>query len=194
MRTYFLAMLALMLAGCASRDLWPVERVDPDTAIHVTIMAEPWIYALDDRRLAANSSHFLDVAVVETNRAGTRSYWLNVVSWNTSTRGKDGGEHATRGPVEVRLGWPTKQLKLAAAAEGRSAAGITEPAISVPGARIGEAWCPLSTGQVAEFGSGAPTAISLVDEGGQVQSYAAWEIDDAAIAEFLKATGTSHTD
>ncbi len=190
MRTCFLAMVGLILAGCASRDLWPVERVDPDTAVHVTIMAKPWIYALDDRRQSANNSHFLNVAVVEANRTGTRSYWLNVVSWSTSVRRNDVRTGATQGPLRVVLGWPAKQLQLTSAADGRSAVGLSEPAISVPGATIGEAWCPLSAGQVAEFAAAAPTAISLIDEEGRARSYASWEIDDAAISGFLKATGT----
>ena len=189
MRAYFPALLVLMLAGCASRDLRPVERVDPDTAVHLTIMAEPWIYALDDRRQAANASHFLTVTVVETNRTGTRRYWLNAVSSSTGTRGNDAGERMTDGPIQVHLHWPTKQLQLAAAADGRRAAGVSEAATSIPGARIAEAWCPLSPGQVAEFGGGAPVAISLVDQKGAVQSYLPWEVDDAAIADFLKATG-----
>jgi hypothetical protein len=188
MRAYFPAMLALILAGCASRDLWPVERVDPDTAVHLTIMAEPWIYALDDRRQAANASQFLTVTLVETNRTGTRGYWLNAVSSNTGMRGNDAG-HATHRPIQVNLGWPTKQLQLASDADGRRAAGISEPAISVQGARIAEAWCPLSPAQAAEFRAGAPTAVSLVDEGAQVQAYVPWEVEDAAISEFLKATG-----
>jgi hypothetical protein len=182
-------MLALALAGCASRDLWPVERVDPETAIHVTVMAEPWIYALGDIREAANATRFLNVAVVEANQTGTRRYWLNLVFWSTSARGKDPGAYRSLGPVKVTLAWPTKQLQLASAAEGRAAAGISEPAFSVPGARLGEAWCPLSAEQVAEIGAGAPTAISLVDENGQVRSYVSWQTDDAAIKEFLKATG-----
>jgi len=189
MRAYFLVMLGMILAGCASRDLWPVERVDPDTAIHVTIMARPWIYALDDRRQSANNSHFLSVAVVEANRTGTRSYWLNVVTWTTRARGKDDGEGATTGPIEVLLGWPSRQVQLSSAADGRSAAGVSEPAITVPGARIGEAWCPLSAGQVAELGGGAPTAMTLVDGEGRARSYASWEVDDASLAGFLKATG-----
>lgn len=73
MRGYFLAILALIQGSCASRDLQPVERVDPDTAVHVTIIAKPWLYVLDDPRQRATASHFLNVAVVEANRTGIRS-------------------------------------------------------------------------------------------------------------------------
>lgn len=182
-------MLALTLAGCASRDLWPVERVDPETAIHVTVMAEPWIYAFGELRQAANATRFLNVAAVEANQTGTRRYWLNLAAWSTRARGKDSGKHVSLGVGKIILAWPAKQLQLACAAEGRTAAGISEPAFSVPGARLGEAWCPLSAGQVGELGAGAPTAISFVDQDGQVQSYVSWEADDAGIKEFLKATG-----
>lgn len=185
MRVSFLAVLPFVLAGCASRDLWPVERVDPETAVHVTIMAEPWIYAVDDPRQSANASHFVNVTVVEANRTGTRSYWLNVVSSSTHARAGSAG-YAVSGPIQLR--WPTGQLQLAAAAGGRRAAGISEPAIRVPGATIGEAWCALSAADLAEFAAGAPTAISLMDADGKWQTFAPWQVDDAAIAEFLKAT------
>jgi len=147
-RGCFLAILALIQGDCASRDLRPLERVDPDTAVHVTI-----------------------VAVVEANRTGTQSYWLNVVSWSTSARGEEDAGDAKHGPVSVLLDSPAKQAQLACTADGRSAAGVSEPVISVRWARLGEAWCALSAAQVAEFGGGAPTAISLVDAGGSVQSY-----------------------
>jgi hypothetical protein len=39
-----IALLAILaLGGCAQRELWPEERLDPNTAVNVTIMAEPWI-------------------------------------------------------------------------------------------------------------------------------------------------------
>lgn len=190
MRMGLLATVALILAGCASRDLWPVERVDPETAIHLTIMAEPWIYALDDARQAANASDFLNVAVVESNRMGTRSYWLNVVAWSTSARGPAAPGGSSTPTVDIRLGWPNRQMQLAPAQAGRAAAGASEPAIKVRAASSSDAWYPLTTAQVAELGAGAPTAVSLIDEAGRAQSYAAWQVDDSALTGFLKATGT----
>lgn len=188
MRGLFMTMLTLAVSGCASRDLWPVERVDPDTAVHLTIMAEPWMYVLDDPRQAANASQFLNVTLIESNRTGTRSYWLNAVAWNTGKRGEDGAQRAGEEPVQLLLGRPTTPLQLVCSA-GRSAAAITEPAITVRGARLMEAWCPLSAGQAAGFGAGAPTAISLVDADGYMRSYVSWQVDGDAVREFLKATG-----
>ena len=93
------------------------------------------------------------------------------------------------GVGKIILAWPAKQMQLACAAEGRTAVGISEPAFSVPGARLGEVWCPLSAGQVGELGAGAPTAISLVDEEGQVQSYVSRQPDHAARPQVRNATG-----
>lgn len=191
MRIGFLAMLALAVAGCASRDLWPVERVDPDTAVHLTIMAEPWIYVLDDPRQYANASEFLDVTIVETNRTGARSYWLNAVAWSTRTRSGGVEASARSGPVKLLLAWPENQKSYACAADGRAAAGIREAMLATQGARTGEAWCPLSAAQIRELGVGAPNAVSLVDEAGQTRSYASWKVGDSALAEFLKATGAA---
>lgn len=191
MRAHLVSVLALILAGCASRDLWPIERVDPETAVHLTIMAEPWVYALDDPRQAANASEFLDLTVVETNRAGTRSYWLNAAAWSTGARGDGAAAHATDGPVKLRLSLPARQAEFECAADGGRAAGILGPAIPEPRARDVDAWCPLSAAQVAEFAAGPPSAAALVGEDGGVRAYAAWRVNAAAIAEFLKATGAT---
>lgn len=190
-RGSLLTVLTLAVAGCASRDLWPVERVDPDTAVHLTIMAEPWIYVLDDPRYSANASDFLDVTVVETNRTGTRSYWLNAVAWSTSTRNENAAAPATGGPAKLLLTWPGRQAQFACAAEGRAAAAVGEAVIATQGARSSEAWCPLSAAQVRELGAGAPNAVSLIDEAGRTRSYASWQVENTALAEFLKATGAA---
>ena len=188
MRACLLAALTVILAGCASRDLRPIERVDPDTAVHLTIMAEPWMYVFDDPRQSANASWFLDVTLIETNRMGTRSYWLNAVEWSTVTGAEDAGQRADDERVKLVLIQPKSELQLACTAGSRSAAGITEPAIAVRGARGIEAWCPLSPGQVGEFGVGAPTAVTLEDEHGFMRSFVPWQVESAAVREFLKAT------
>lgn len=191
MRACLLAVIAFILPGCASRDLWPVERVDPDTAVHVTIMAEPWIYARAEPGQAVRAGEFLYVVVVEANRTGTRSYWLNVVSWRIGDSSRQSEWTTSDRPVEARLGWPTKQMRLAQPADSRSSVGLSEPAITVPGETSGEAWFPLSIAQVSELGADVPSALVLVDEAGSTRSYAAWRIEKAAITEFLKATGTT---
>lgn len=185
-----IALLAiLILAGCAERDLWPAERLDPKTAVNVTIMARPWVYARGVPMLAANARDYLNVGVVETNRAGTRAYWLGVVSWSTIDRSVFAADGANGAPPRVRLGWANSRLDLSPLEGGRSAARLSAPAFVEPGTKFRESWYALSTEQVVQLGRGAPVAVSLVSEAGELTTYEAWDTSPAAMTEFLKATG-----
>lgn len=185
-----IAILAILILGsCAERDLWPAERLDPKTAVNVTIMARPWVYARGVPMLAANARDYLNVGVVETNRAGTRAYWLGVVSWSTIDRSVFAANPASGGPAKVRLGWPKSLLELSPAAGGRSAVGLSKPAFVQPGTQFEESWYALSTEQVVQLGRGAPIAVSLISEAGELTTYEGWEANPAVLVEFLKATG-----
>jgi len=179
----------LSLAGCAERELWPAERLDSTTAVNVTIMAEPWIYSRDAPMLAANARDYLNLGVVETNRAGTRAYWLGIIAWSTIDRSVLAGPAASGPPTKARLIWPAAKLELMPASNGRSAPGLTEPVFVNPQAKFTEAWYPLSTAQVGQLGEGAPVTVALIDEKGQLTTYEAWQVRAAAMSEFLKATG-----
>jgi hypothetical protein len=182
-------MAILVLTGCAERDLWPAERLDPKTAVNVTVMARPWIYARAVPILAANARDYLNVGVVETNRAGTRAYWLGVVAWSTIDRSVFAAEGASGAPPKVRLGWAESRLELSPVEGGRTAARLSAPAFVEPGTRFKESWYPLSADQVVQLGKGAPNAVSLIGETGEQTTYDTWDANPAAMTEFLKATG-----
>jgi hypothetical protein len=186
-----LALAALVLPACAARDLWPVERLDPETAVNVTIMAEPWVYARPVPMLAANARDYLNVGVVETNRAGSRAYWLGVVSWSTIDRSTVQADRAPARPERIRLDWQDGKLELTPAADGRAAVGLSEPALTKPAQSFTEAWYALSAGDVARLGGAAPASVSLAGDGGRLTTYDAWQVDPAVMPEFLKATGLS---
>ena len=189
MRIAGLALAALTLPACAVRDLWPAERLDPETAVNVTIMAEPWIYARPVPMLAANARDYLNVGVVETNRAGSRAYWLGVVSWSTIDRSPLAADRAAARPERIRLDWKQGNLELSPAAGGRAAVGLSEPALTGPAESFTEAWYVLSARDVARLGGAAPASVSLVGEGGRLTTYDAWQVNPAVMPEFLKATG-----
>jgi len=185
-----IALLAiLVLGGCAERELWPEERLDPGTAVNLTIMAEPWIYSRDVPMLAANARDYVSVGVVETNRAGNRAYWLGIIAWSTIDRSVLPGPAATGLPAKVRLLWPTANLDLVPDKKGRSAPGLTGPVFVDKDMKYTEAWYPLSTAQLAQLGEAAPIAVALIDDSGQSTTYEAWQVRSAAMSEFLKATG-----
>jgi hypothetical protein len=183
------AMLVLLaLAACAERDLWPAERLDPKTAVNVTLMAEPWVFARPVPMLAANARDYLNVGVMETNRMGERSYWLGVVSWSTIDR----SPFATAGaimPERIRLGWKDGSLELSPAANGRAAAGLSAPAFRSPAERFADAWYPLTVADVLRLGASAPATVALVTAEGTGATYGAWKVESSAMSEFLKATG-----
>lgn len=183
------ALSLLVLSGCAETDLWPAERLDPKTAVNVTIMARPWVYARGVPMLAANARDYLNVGIVETNRAGTRAYWLGVVSWSTIDRSVFAAEAGNQAPPKVQLGWANSRLDLSPLEGGRSAARLSAPVFVEPGTEFKESWYSLSTDQVMQLGSNVPVAVSLISETGERTTYDAWDANPAAIAEFLKATG-----
>jgi hypothetical protein len=186
-----IAMLAILaLAGCAERDLRPEERLDPNTAVNVTIMAEPWIYSRDIPMPVASASDFLNVGVVETNRAGTRAYWLGVIAWSTVDRSIFSGAPLISRPVKIRLSWSAGSLELEPARNGRQAVGLGEPVFVDPQTKSTETWYPLTTAQLAQLAKVAPTGIALIDEAGQPTAYVPWRLNAAALSEFLKATGS----
>jgi DNA polymerase III psi subunit len=180
----------LVLAGCAERDLWPEERLDPKTAVNITIMAEPWIYSRDVPMLAANARDYLSVGVVETNRAGIRAYWLGIIAWSTIDRSVLPGPAAIILPAKARLLWPAAKLELIPDSKGRSAPGLTDPVFIDKDMKFTEAWYPLSPAQLAQLGESAPTAIAIIGDAGQPATYETWQVRAAAMSEFLKATGS----
>jgi len=179
----------LILAGCtAEHELWPEERLDPNTAVNVTIMAEPWVYARDVPMLAANARDYLNVGVVETNRAGTRAYWLGIVAWSTIDRSVLPGQPAPTQPDKLRLNWSNSKLEMPASAKGRTAVGLTDPVFIDPHEKFTEAWYPLSTAQLAQLTAAAPDSVTLLGDAGQL-TYLPWRVNPAAMSQFLEATG-----
>jgi hypothetical protein len=186
------AMAALVLAACAERDVRPVERLDPRTAVNVTLMADPWVYARPLPMLAANARDYLNVGIVETNRAGTRAYWLGVVSWSTIDRTQLPAGAGLAQPGRLRLAWKEDKLELSPAPQGRAAVGLTEPALTQPAERSVDAWYALSAADLKRLSASAPESVSLVDDDGGLRTYDAWTIHPASMAQFLKATGLDH--
>jgi hypothetical protein len=179
----------LVLGGCAEREVWPEERLDPGTAVNLTIMAEPWVYSRDVPMLAANARDYVSVGVVETNRAGNRAYWLGIIAWSTIDRSVLPGPAATGLPAKVRLLWPTANLELLPDKKGRAAPGLTEPVFVDKDMKFSETWYLLTMDQLVQLGKDSPISVSLIDETGQPTTYVPWRVDHAAMSEFFKATG-----
>ena len=144
MRASALLLATLALPGCAERDLWPVERLDPQTAVNITIMADPWVYGHDVPMLAANARDYLNVGVVETNRAGKRDYWLGVVAWSTIDRSALPVPVPLVKPGKLRLGWSGQSLDLLPAAGGLAEVGTEKSIFAGPQGVHEDAWYALT--------------------------------------------------
>jgi hypothetical protein len=182
-------LAALALAACAERDLWPVERLDPKSAVNVTIMSEPWVYSHDVPMLAANARDYVNLGVIETNRSGKRDYWLGAVQWSTIDRTHLPAAAPAGRPVKVRLAWSGTSLELPAVSGGRGAAGLTDPVFAEPDVDFEEGWCVLTPAQIVQLGAGAPESVVITDDLGRLTTFEPWKVPMTAMSEFLKATG-----
>jgi hypothetical protein len=182
-------MTLVWLSGCAERDLWPAEQLDPKTAVNVTIMAEPWVYSRDVPMLAANARDYLNVGVVETNRSGTRAYWLGVVAWSTIDRSALPVPLAPVKPGTVKLSWPEDTLELKPASAGRETIGVTETIFAGPQPVQEDAWYALNAAQLARLAKSPPVTVSLVLDDDAVIVHEAWQVSRRAMDQFLEATG-----
>jgi hypothetical protein len=184
------ALTALLaLAGCAARDLWPVEKIDQKTAVSFTIMAQPWVYAHDVPMLAANARDYLNVGVVETNRAGTRAYWLGVVAWSTIDRSGLGVPTPPVKPARVTLAWPDRALDLQPAAGGREEFGTEKVLFAGPQPAHEDAWYRLTEPQLALLAKSPPASVSLVLDDGTSIAHLPWDVNQRVMQQFVEATG-----
>ncbi len=189
MRASALLLATLALPGCAERDLWPVERLDPDTAVNITIMADPWVYGHDVPMLAANARDYLNIGVVETNRAGKRDYWLGVVSWSTIDRSALPVPVPLVKPGKLRLAWSGQSLDLLPAAGGLTEVGTQESIFAGPQGVHEDAWYALTAAQLSVLAKSPPATVALVLDDGAVIVHEPWRVDRRAMDQFVEATG-----
>lgn len=179
----------LALPGCAERDLWPVEKLDRETAVNLTIMAQPWVYSHDVPMLAANSRDYLNLGVVETNRTGERAYWLGIVAWSTIDRGGLGVPAPLVKPARVTLAWPERSLDLQPAAGGRAEFGTDKVLFAGPQPAHEDAWYRLTEAQLALLAKSPPSSVSLVLDDGTSIPHLPWDVNQRAMRQFVEATG-----
>lgn len=189
-RSAALLLLGLLASACqTTHDSWPVERLDPYSAVNTTIMAEPWVYGRDVPALAANARDYVNVGLVETNRAGQRAYWLGVVAWSTIDRSALSVPVAPVKPGTLQFSWPEGSLELQPTPGGREAIGASEPIFTGPQPVFEDAWYLLSPAQLARLASEPPSSVSLYTGDDSVLIYKPWQISRRALDQFLEATG-----
>jgi hypothetical protein len=185
-----LAGLLLCQQACTTQpDLAPTERLDMRSAVNTTIMAEPWVYSREVPTLAANSRDYLNLGVVETNRAGLRGYWLGVVAWSTIDRSALRGPAVPVEPGTIELNWADGTMELVPDPAGRAAIGAGQPIFRGPQPEYEDAWYLLSMAQLARLAESPPDSVTVALPEGRSVVYTAWRVERGALDEFLAATG-----
>lgn len=175
------------LLACAATDPRPRERLDPETAVHATLLAEPWVYSREVPLLAANARDYLNVGVVAINRGGQRTYWLGVVAWSTIDRAA--WQHASGQPGTVRLMSSAGSMELSPVDGGRKAVGLERPAFTRPASRFTESWYLLSAEQLRWLSQTPPSAVELPGPELQTLVFGEWRVRREPMAEFIAAIG-----
>jgi hypothetical protein len=183
----------VLAAGCAGAPERPAatEFLDPQTAMTVRVVAEPFVYARDVPELAANVRDYLYVGAVETNNMGHRSHYLALVSWSTIDRKRVGvPEAGLPDRLELSIGDSAREYPLKTH-EPRSV-GVGASILEPPAGYLGDSWFIVSAADLRAF-SGAPPASVDVIVGGARQTYTLWKRADAALAAFVEDIPTELT-
>lgn len=181
-RLAFFIGFTTLLAGCGPSAVAPDHYLDPQTAVTLTAMPEPWVYAHEEPMFAAHARDYANLGVVESNRAGAHSFWLGVVEWSTIDRSQL-GLPMPDAAATLELEWPDHEvIQLAPAPHGRRAVGTQRAYFApphAPGNR--ESWYELAPDQLRRLNAQPPVRVVVRDASGRERAYATWQVDGATL-------------
>jgi hypothetical protein len=180
----------LLVAACASAPERPTatEFLDPQTAMTIRVVAEPYIYARDVPELAANVRDYLHVGAVETNNMGARKEYLALIAWSTIDRKRTGVPSAGL-PERLELSLGDKNREFPLTTHDPRSIGIGTPVLEPPSGYLGDSWFVISQADLRAFASAPPPTLDVL-VGDVRQTYTLWKRADAALAAFVEDTPT----
>ena len=182
----FLAALTLLEQGCAIGSAQqPRSWLDERTAATVTAQEPCAVFAYEDQARALNVRDYVQVGAVEVNRAGTRAYYLVLISWSTIDR--SAAERAALDAELVRstLWADDRPIELKRIPRGRAAADVYAAPYLAPAPAAIESWYPVTPEQMRAMASAA--ALSLTAQAGDTpRRYELWQADRGGLAAFLE--------
>ncbi len=182
----FLLAASLWVAGCAGAPERPAatEFLDPQTAMTVRVVAEPYVYARDVPELAANVRDYLYVGAVETNNMGARKHYLALVSWSTIDRKRTG--IAPLGlPERLELAFGDRAREYPLTTHEPRSIGVGTAVLEPPAGYLSDSWFLLPAADLRAFASAAPPSIDVLVDGVR-QTYTLWKRADEALATFVE--------
>ncbi len=179
--------LLLLSSGCA-HTLPPTEKsriteyLDPQTAMTVRVVSEPFVYGRDAPELAVNARDYLSVGAVELDNMGKHRIFLALVSWSTIDRARVGAASPTLPErLEVQTAGSTREWAVTSHHPRELGAGVA--VLEPPVERFGESWVELRASDIRALAAAPPDAIDVVVEGLR-QHFTLWRRGDAALSEF----------
>jgi hypothetical protein len=172
------------LSGCGAEHPRAKEYLDPQTAVTVRVVAEPFIYAHDVPALAANVRDYLSVGAVELNNMGRRTYYLALVAWSTVDRKRLGAPAAPL-PATLRLSLGTSVREFTPATRDPRSIGVGLPLFRPATGYLGDTWYALTAADLRALAAAPPATFELVDEQGPI-SYALWRDATPALVSFVR--------
>jgi hypothetical protein len=154
------------------------EYLDPNTAMTVRVVSEPFIYGRDVPELAVNARDFISLGAVELDNMGKHRFFVALVSWSTIDRARIG---ALTPALPERLEIGSREWRVASHAPRDLGAGqaLLEP----PVARIGDSWIEVKPDDLRQLAAKPPETIDVIVDGSR-HRYTLWRRADEALTEF----------
>jgi hypothetical protein len=178
-------VICLLLQGCAAGALrQPRTWLDERTAATVTAQEPCAVLAHENQARATNVRDYVQAGAVEVNRAGTRAYYLVLISWSTVDRSAD-----ERVALDAELAHSTlwaddRPIELRRIAQGRAAAGVSSGPYAAPAPAAIESWYPVTLNELGAL-AGATLLRLTAQSGDMPRSYQLWQSDRGGLAAFL---------
>ena len=179
-----LTALLLVLCGACAHTAPPAEPsrvteyLDPNTAMTVRVVSEPFIFGRDVPELAVNARDFISLGAVELDNMGKHRYFLALVSWSTIDRARIGAPIPAL-PERLEIG--PREWRVASHAPRELGAG--EPLLEPPVTRIGDSWIEMRPDDIRRLAGAPPESIDVTVDGNR-QRYTLWRRADEALTEF----------
>lgn len=181
------AALSLLLSACATGPAIPRTWLDERTAATVTAQEPCVVFAHEDQVRAMNVRDYVQACAVEINRAGSRGYYLVLISWSTIDRSSIERVALDRELARSTLWADDRPIELRRIPEGRTTAGVSSAPYIAPTPAAIESWYSIGRNELQSL-AGARTSRLIAQSGEKPRSYLLWEADRGGFAGFLQQT------
>lgn len=173
-----LAIIGLLLGGCASTGEFVADQLDPVTAVTSTRTTKPLVLYRDESALAAHARDYIYIGPVEVNRMGGYTYFLWFGIWSTL---QDRNVSAERDGFEsVVLFVDGEPLGLELTGWTHSSIGASEPIYPKPVATSADAYYAVTLDQIRLIAGARDIRLQTSDIG--AASYEPWDSTESASA------------